>query len=267
MRTVEAPAIAPGVPPDYYERIRAVDEDAWWYANSRAIERALLGKRLSYRPRLLDAGCGPGGHLRWAADSGVFASIAGVDLGSQAIEIASARVPEAELHVAPLHDLPFPDGSFDIVVMHDVLQHIPEDVLSASFAEIARVLDASGALVIRTNGARQFRRARADWRLYNSAALRHTIESEGFYCERLTYANMLPSLFAAARGRTPQAPTEHRAGVPQRDTSRLRAWIGSTLMQGEARYLGSTARSIPYGHSLWAVATPRPQTSRESRSS
>ena len=192
MRTVEAPAIAPGVPPDYYERIRAVDEDAWWYANSRAIERALLGKRLSYRPRLLDAGCGPGGHLRWAADSGVFASIAGVDLGSQAIGIASARVPEAELHVAPLHDLPFPRGSFDIVVMHDVLQHIPEDVLSASFAEIARVLDASGALVIRTNGARQFRRARADWRLYNSAALRHTIESEGFYCERLTYANMFP---------------------------------------------------------------------------
>ena len=117
------------MPPDYYDRIRAVDESTWWYRSSREIERALLGDRLRPGLRLLDAGCGPGGHLRWAADSGLFKTIAGVDVARQAIEIARTRVPEAILDVGPLHELPFSSHSFDVVVMHDVLQHIPEEDL------------------------------------------------------------------------------------------------------------------------------------------
>ena len=78
-------------------------------------------------------GCGPGGHLRWAADSGFFKTIAGVDLGRQAIEIARTRVPDAVLEVAPLHELPFTSHSFDLVVTHDVLQHIPEEDLRAAW--------------------------------------------------------------------------------------------------------------------------------------
>ena len=173
-------------------------------------------------------GCGPGGHLRWAADSGFFKTIAGVDLGRQAIEIARTRVPDAVLEVAPLHELPFTSHSFDLVVTHDVLQHIPEED-SRSLAELGRVLDPAGALVVRTNGARRSRRVRRDWRVYDRSALRATLESAGFRCERLTYANMLPSLAAAVRGRTPQAPTESRAGVPPRDASRVRARAASGL--------------------------------------
>ena len=245
------------MPPDYYDRIRAVDESTWWYRSSREIERALLGDRLRPGLRLLDAGCGPGGHLRWAADSGLFKMIAGVDVGRQAIEIARTRVPDAILEVAPLHELPFSSHSFDLVVMHDVLQHIPEEDLPSSLAELGRVLDSGGALVVRTNGARRYRRARSDWCVYDKAALRETLQASGFRCERLTYANMLPSVAAAVRGRTPQAPTESRAGVPPRDSSRFRAGVASGLLRIEARYLSRPGRSLPYGHSLWAVAAPR----------
>jgi len=252
---VKAPAIAPGVPLDYYERIRVVDEGSWWYRGSRSIERALLGGRLQPGARLLDAGCGPGGYLRGAARTGLFAHVAGVDLGSEAVDIARSRVPEAELYVAPLHELPFSDRSFDLIVMHDVLQHIPEDDLAASLEEIRRVLDVAGAVVVRTNGALRFRRARADWRVYDRPALRRTLEQAGFRCERLTYSNMLPSLFAAARGRTPRAPTEACAGVPQQDGNRIRARIGGAILRAEARYLERPGRALPYGHSLWAVAT------------
>ena len=253
---MEAPEIAPGVPPNYYDRIRAVDESTWWYRSSREIERALLAGRLRPGLRLLDAGCGPGGHLRWAADSGYFNTIAGIDVARQAIEIARARVPEAILEVGPLHALPFASRSFDLVVMHDVLQHIPEQELSGSLEELRRVLDVGGALVVRTNGGRRYRRARSDWRLYDKVALQKTLEASGFRCERLTYANMLPSIAAALRGRTPQAPTEHRTGVPPRDSSRLRARVGSGVSWIEARYLSRPGRSLPYGHSLWAVAAP-----------
>jgi SAM-dependent methyltransferase len=254
---MEAPPVAPGVPADYYERIQAADEDNWWYRGSRAIELALLGGRLRQGGRLLDAGCGPGGHLRWAADSGLFTKLAGVDLGSQAVDLARRRVPDAELHAAPLHRLPFPDHSFDVIALHDVLQHIHEDDLSSSLAEIRRVLAITGALIVRTNGALRFRRARADWRLYDRRTLRHTLEDAGLRCERLTYANMLPSLFAAARGRSPQPPTAEFAGVPQLDRSPVRARLGTALLRAEARYLQLPRTSLPYGHSLWALATRR----------
>lgn len=252
---VEPPAIAPGVPVDYYERIHAADESSWWYRGSRSIERALLGGRLQPGARLLDAGCGPGGYLRWSADSGLFGRIAGVDLAYQAVDLARRRVPEAELQVAPLHALPFADRSFDLIAMHDVLQHIPESELSASLEEIRRVLDVAGVVVVRTNGAVRFRRARSDWRVYDRRTLRHTLENANLRCDRLTYSNMIPSLFAAARGRTPQAPTELSAGVPQMDRSRMRARLAAALLRAEARYLERPGTSIPYGHSLWAVAT------------
>ena len=55
------------------------DERHWWYQGMLAIECALLGDRLARRgQRFLDAGCGTGGMLRWALESGSFASVAGV---------------------------------------------------------------------------------------------------------------------------------------------------------------------------------------------
>jgi ubiquinone/menaquinone biosynthesis C-methylase UbiE len=258
---VEAPAVAPGVPPDYYERISEVDERAWWYASSREIERALLGARLRPGLRLLDAGCGPGGHLCWAAASGLFRSVAGVDLARQAVELAKERVPIADVRVAPLHELPFADGAFDLVTLHDVLQHVPESELEASLRELRRVLDPGGALVVRTNGGRAYRRDRADWRLYSKAALRHELERNGFTCDRLTYANVVPSLYAAARGRVPRAPTEHQSGIPGGDTGAWRARVAGALTGLEARYLATPGRSLPYGHTLWAVALPEPAPS------
>jgi ubiquinone/menaquinone biosynthesis C-methylase UbiE len=248
-------AIAPGVPRDYYERIAAVDEHHWWYRGMLAVEFVLLGKRLAQPDqRLLDAGCGTGGFLRYAAETGSFASLAGVDVGSDAIEITRRRVPSARLEVAPLRELPFEDSAFDLVVMHDVLQHVDEREVLLSLAELRRVLAPDGALLVRTNGSRRLRREREDWRAYDRKALVATLEEGGFECERVTYANMPLSVLAALRGRVPHAPTETRSGVPPVDRSALKRAIGSLLLAAEARWLARPRRSLPYGHNLLAVA-------------
>lgn len=257
IRTMTAPAIAPGVPPDYYERIADVDERHWWYRGMLTIECALLGERLSRSgQKLLDAGCGSGGTLRWAIDSGFFASVAGVDLGSHAIEIARQRVPQAQLHVAPLRDLPFADASFDLVVSHDVLQHLHEREIEESLGELRRVLTRKGALLLRTNGSRSVRRERDDWRAYNREALEQTLRRGGFVCERITYANLVVSLLAAARRRSPHAPSATHHGVPPVDEGSIKRAIGSRLLAAEARWLAPPGRSLPFGHSLLAVAVP-----------
>jgi SAM-dependent methyltransferase len=249
------PAIAPGVPRDYYERIAEVDEHHWWYRGMLSIEFVILGERL-LRPdqRLLDAGCGTGGLLRYVAEARSFASLAGVDLGSDAIAIARRRVPSARLEVAPLRELPFEDSSFDLVVMHDVLQHVDEREVPASLVELRRVLAADGVLLLRTNGSRRLRREREDWRAYDRAALEETLREAGFECQRITYANMLLSIFAALRRRVPHAPTETSSGVPPADESAFKRQIGFLLLAAEARWLARPGRRLPYGHNLLAVA-------------
>ncbi len=248
------PELAPGVPPDYYERIMAAEQANFWYREMEATASALLGHRLNQGLRVLDAGCGAGGFLRFLLDTGSFGSAAGVDLAGAALDLARHRIPEADLRQAPLHELPFEDGSFELVVSNDVLQHIDELEMPASLAEIRRVLARPGTLLVRTNGYRQLRRERSDWRVYDRAALRRELERAGFTIERLTYANCTLSLAAAVRGRVPRAPSITRHGVPSERPSRMATLLGRAALRAEARWLGRGG-SLPYGHTLLAVAS------------
>jgi ubiquinone/menaquinone biosynthesis C-methylase UbiE len=245
-----------GIPPDYYRRLEAVDEEHWWYVGMREIAAALLGPRLVAPDQsLLDAGCGAGGFLAWAAGLGSFTRVCGIDVSTEAIELARARVPEAELHVGPLHELPFEREAFDLAVCLDVLQHLHEDELERSLRELRRVLRPSGTLLVRTGGARRHRRERDDWRIFDRDSLSETLERAGFRVERITYVNAGLSLLASARGRSPRAPTEHTSGVPER-VGRLQSTVGTLALGLEARYLRRVRGGLPYGHSIAAVACP-----------
>lgn len=250
-----SPALAPGIPADYYRRIFEAEERHWWYRGMRAISAALLGDRL-VRPgqRVLDAGCGTGGFLRWALDRGSFAYVAGVDIGSAAIELARERLPGIDLRTSPLKSLSFEDCSFDLVVTNDVLQHVPHAEVDVSLRELRRVLEPGGTLLLRTNGARRLRREREDWRAYDRATLVAELERAGFAIERVTYANALLSVYAALRGRSPHAPSEAQDGIPRREPSRFVSALGARVLAAEARWLARPGRSLPYGHTLFAVA-------------
>ena len=252
-----SPALAPGVPANYYRKIFEAEESHWWFRGMRSISAALLGERL-LRPgqSVLDAGCGTGGFLRWAIDRGSFAAAAGVDLASTAIALAKERLPEADLQTAALKSLPYPDASFDLVISNDVLQHIQIDDVGQSLGELRRVLVPGGTLLLRTNGARTSRHERDDWRVYDRQELIATVERAGLACERVTYANSALSLLGALRGRSPAAPSDRRDGIPQREPSRIATAVGTTLLTAEAQWLARPRRTLPYGHTLFAVACP-----------
>ena len=247
--------LAPGVPPDYYDSIYAVELGHWWHVGMRRLSATLIGDRLA-RPgqRVLDVGCGTGGFLRCLLAAGSVQAC-GVDISTAALELAADRVPQAELHLAPAWDTGLADAAFDLIVFNDVLQHLPETRIAGTIAEFRRVLAPGGALLVRTNGAWRLRSERADWRAYDRATLVRTLERGGFRCDRSTYANTLPSLWALARGRSPHAPTEQRHGVARGLPPRLQSELGRRCLRAEARYLSSPRRSLPYGHTLLALAT------------
>ncbi len=94
--------------------------------------------------RALVDGCGVGIYLR-ALQASV-PEVHGMDIEGEHLRAAAGNVPEAPLNLSQGEQLPYPDGSFDLVLSHEVLEHVQDDCRAAS--EIVRVLRVGGRAVI-----------------------------------------------------------------------------------------------------------------------
>ena len=111
-----------------------------------ALDRRHTIAHLQPRPgeRILDAGCGTGGHLRHIASAG--SRPFGVDFSYGMLRVAQRSVPGALLAQADLHsDLPLRRGRFDAVLCALVSEHLLQ--LRTLFAEMFAVLRRGGRLV------------------------------------------------------------------------------------------------------------------------
>jgi len=92
--------------------------------------------------RILDAGCGLGMYVR--AFRRFSSEVYGIDVDADRIAEASRELPN--LQVAPAESLPFEDDFFDVVLSHEVLEHVGDD--RAAVREAIRVLRPGGRLVV-----------------------------------------------------------------------------------------------------------------------
>ena len=120
---------------------------------------SLVASSLPVR-RFLDAGCGDGRHL--AAFTGVAErpELVGSDISERVLETARATIAAvgvvAELRPANLEQLPFEDESFDLVLCTQVIEHLLDP--AAGMAELVRVLEPGGRLIITTDNRRTISR-------------------------------------------------------------------------------------------------------------
>jgi ubiquinone/menaquinone biosynthesis C-methylase UbiE len=113
----QAPAVLQNQLADVLE-LRAAD----------AQQRAMLETYLSGLPlkgaRVLEIGCGTGAICRRLARDA--ASVTGIDPSPVFVERARALAPGIRFEVADGAELPFADGSFDVVICHTVLCHVAD---------------------------------------------------------------------------------------------------------------------------------------------
>jgi SAM-dependent methyltransferase len=95
---------------------------------------------------VLEAGCGIGTDAVQFVRAG--AQYRGVDFSPKALELARRRpeLAEADLLQASITDLPFADGSFDLVYSNGVIHHMPET--RRAIAEFHRVLRPDGTAIV-----------------------------------------------------------------------------------------------------------------------
>ena len=92
--------------------------------------------------RILDVGCGLGLYVQRFRDYSD--AVYGVDVDPERVREASERLPN--ITQASAERLPYPDGMFDVVLSHEVLEQVPSD--RAAVREALRVLKPGGRLVV-----------------------------------------------------------------------------------------------------------------------
>jgi len=140
-----------------YHDLAALDYDAKWSVSFDPsgreqvvgkLERALGALPPTPWKRSLEIGAGTGYVSLNLARAGVVERVAATDISGGMIEALRATAErigvEVETARCEAADLPFPDASFDLLVGHAVLHHLPD--LAAAFAEFRRVLRPGGTL-------------------------------------------------------------------------------------------------------------------------
>ena len=130
------------IAPSQNAALRGEPSYVWRAGQERrlAIIQQAAGERLN--GTILEDGCGVGQYLkRLAADAKL-----AVGLEIELPRAAEAHSLGTEVVGGAGEHLPFPDASFDLVLSHEVLEHVQNDVQAVR--EIVRVLKPGGRLVL-----------------------------------------------------------------------------------------------------------------------
>ncbi len=100
-------------------------------------------KKLTAGKRFLEVGCAGGAFLNTARKLGF--QTHGVELSEDASRFAKQTFG-LDVFTGELADAKFPDRSFDVVFMGDVIEHLPNPI--ATLREVHRLLDKDGVLVM-----------------------------------------------------------------------------------------------------------------------
>ncbi|MDX1503104.1 MAG: class I SAM-dependent methyltransferase [Thermoanaerobaculia bacterium] len=201
----------------YFGDAVAADEQFWWDAAHGAMYRD-FGRRFltGRRGRLLDAGCGLGFFVRFVGRQEGWAAH-GWEISPAAAAYARRELGLGTVVGGPLEQAGLEPGSFDLVTLWDVLEHVPAP--DPLLGRLHGLLAVGGRLFLHTPNARfqlpkarlkrvllgmrpgvHYLEARDHVNLYTPASLRRVLERNGFADVRYLH---LPPIQSVSGSRSP----------------------------------------------------------------
>lgn len=175
-----------------YPILFRVEQSHWWHIGRRKILAGFVEdicRRVTdRRPRILDVGCGTGANLLMLSKYG---EAEGVDISEDALAFCRERGLD-KVKLGAAEELPYEDGTFDLVTAFDVVEHMDDDL--AGLSEMRRVLRPGGRVLLFVPTFMFLWGLQDDVsnhrRRYRLPELRRVLEHAGFEIERTTYANI-----------------------------------------------------------------------------
>jgi SAM-dependent methyltransferase len=175
-----------------YAILYEVEGSHWWYRGRRRIlagfVREICSRIKDHRPQILDVGCGTGANLVML---GEFGEAHGIDVSHDALSFCRERGLKNVRHGAA-EELPYEDGTFDLVTALDVVEHLDDDL--AGLKEFHRVLRPDGRILLFVPAFMFLWGLQDDVshhrRRYTLPQLLKVVREAGFEIERATYANI-----------------------------------------------------------------------------
>jgi SAM-dependent methyltransferase len=100
---------------------------------------------------------------------------------AQYVGVDLADNPKADVHATPGRPIPLPDGTADMVLSTQVLEHVVD--VEGYLGECARMLKPGGVLLLSTHGFWTFHPYPTDVRRWTCQGLRMDVEKQGFRVE------------------------------------------------------------------------------------
>lgn len=153
--------------------------------------------------RMLDLGCAQG-HLLEALRRVGYSMLTGVDLSPELLTYARQRLPETVRLIEADFRLwlrEVPAETYEVVFVHDVLEHLPRDHILEVLREIHRILVPEGRLSVRVPnlaasiGAFCMALDFTHITPFTEFSLIQVLESAGFEPDRIVFQSQAPRLF------------------------------------------------------------------------
>jgi len=235
-----------------YDRMAEIDQDHWWFVARRRIIARLIDR---YRPkqgplRILEVGAGTGSNLALLQRYGAVDAIEPDD-GARAFAEGRSGL---KLKGGYLPDVPLDDGAYDLIVLLDVLEHIPGDV--AALACLKAKLAPGGRILLTVPGAPWMWSAHDvahhHQRRYTGAGLKRVFREAGLRPRFTTHFNsLLFPLIAAVRliGKL----TGREGGDDAMPSAPVNRAL-TAIFAAERHWVATL--SVPFGVSIASVAEP-----------
>jgi len=194
---------------------------------------------------VLDVGCGPGTITADLALLVAPGEVVGLDAAPDVVAQARAHAEGAGLtnlrfEVGDLYALPYPDEAFEVIHLHQVLQHLPDP--AGALVALRRVLAPGGLLAARDSDYAAFTWAPADPLLDRWRALYFAVTAHNGHD-----AAIGPRLLAHARAAGFEDVAVSSSTWTFADPE-ARAWWGG-LWADRVRYSRGAEQAIEYGFS------------------
>ena len=234
-----------------YDRMAEIDGEHWWFVARRAIINALIRRQV--RPpagaRILEVGCGTGSNIALLQR---FGTVDAIEPDDGARALATSRTGVAVKGGLLPDGVALDDGAYDLIVLLDVLEHIPGDL--AALASLRTKLRPGGRLLL-TVPAMPWLWSAHDvahhhQRRYTAATLENVVRAAGFRIRHRSHFNTLlfPLIVAArALGRL----TGREGGDDAMPSAPVNAMLGM-VFGAERHWISRFA--LPFGVSLAVVA-------------